>query len=374
MAALARSLPLDLLEIASALVEIPSVSRHESAIADLIEQHLMGRAGLSVVRIGDNVIARTEHGFGVRVLLGGHLDTVPPFGGSPVGSRLEGERLFGLGATDMKGGLAVLLDLACRAGRATASGTALAGSDLTVVFYVREEVDRAESGLLEIFAERPDLLKADVAILAEPTGGRVEAGCQGTLRARVTLTGERAHTARPWMGKNAIHRLGPLLAIVTSYKERRPVLDGISYRESLQAVRVSGGVAGNVVPDHVELTINYRFAPDRTPEQAFSDLEELLVPALMQEEGDRVMLEDAAAGALPNLDHPVIAQLVRSSGKDASAKLGWTDVSFFAVQGVPATNFGPGDPTLAHTRDERVSRAELEEVRSVFSEVLGFQL
>jgi succinyl-diaminopimelate desuccinylase len=211
-----------------------------------------------------------------------------------------------------------------------------------------------------LWAERPDVLRADAAILAEPTGGRVEAGCQGTVRVAVTLTGVRAHTARPWMGVNAVHRLAPLVTIVAGYEERRPVIDGCEYRESLQSVGVEGSVAPNVVPDRARLVLNHRFAPDRGVDEAVASLRELLGPALDTAGGDTIEVESVAGPAPPALDHPLLAGLVERSGMAPRAKLGWTDVAFFSALGVPATNFGPGDPVLAHTATERVARGELD--------------
>jgi succinyl-diaminopimelate desuccinylase len=282
------------------------------------------------------------------VLLAGHTDTVPASGNEA--AVIEGDRLFGVGASDMKGGLAVMVDLA--------STETTPAVDVTYVFYAREEIAASESGLLELIARRPDLLEGDVAVLGEPTGGWIEAGCQGTLRARVTLRGARAHTARPWTGVNAIHRVGPVLSAVAGFEERRPVLAGCDYREALQAVRIAGGVAGNVVPDEVELTLNHRFAPDRTVDEALASVEALLAPHLGPD--DTLVVDDAAAGAPPGLDHPLLAALARRSGLAVRGKLGWTDVARFAERGVPALNLGPGDPEVAHQAGEYLERAPLE--------------
>jgi succinyl-diaminopimelate desuccinylase len=250
----------------------------------------------------------------------------------------------------MKGGLAVMVELAL--------GVPEPAVDVTYVFYAREEIAAKESGLEELFVERPDLLVGDVAILGEPTDGEVEAGCQGTLRLAVTLAGARAHSARPWMGRNAIHRLGPLLDFLAAHEPRQPVLGGLQFREALQAVLVDGGVAANVVPDSVTLTLNHRFAPDRTPAEAEQVVRDLLAPFL--EEGDVVELVDASPGAAPALDHPLLAALVERNGLGVRAKLGWTDVARFAARGVPAVNLGAGDSTLAHHLDERVDGDRLD--------------
>ena len=355
----------DLLAATAALIEIPSPSHEESALADHIEAELRDGGRLEVHRIGDNVIARSvdDRSTGVlrpRVLLAGHLDTVPANGNER--PRIEGDVLHGLGAADMKGGLAVMLDLA-----ATLHEPSV---DVTYLFYVCEEVDSRHSGLLEIERERADLLDADVAILGEPTSSRVEAGCQGNLRAAVRLGGRRAHTARPWMGRNAIHRLAPILAAVDSWTVREPVIDGCRYREALQAVAVEGGVAANVVPDEARLTLNHRFAPDRDAAAAFAALRDVLDP-LLDPNTDSIELVASAEGAPPGLGHPVLADLVRGSGTDPKAKLGWTDVSFFWRRGTPATNFGPGDPELAHTAAERVDRADLDHARATLRALLS---
>jgi len=243
--------------------------------------------------------------------------------------------------------------------------------DVSYVFYVCEEVERQHNGLSHLFSVRPGLLAGDAAILAEPTGARVEAGCQGTLRLEVTLGGRRAHTARPWMGVNAIHRLGRVLALVDSFQGRQPEIDGCQYREALQAVGVRGGVAANVVPDSASVVLNHRFAPDRDADAAEALLRELLSPALDASLGDKVVRVDAAPPAPPGLDHPLLSTLVTASGQVPRAKLGWTDVAFFAEHGIPATNFGPGDPAVAHTAEERVERADIEAVHRVLSGLLA---
>jgi len=340
----------DLLAATAVLVDVASPSRSEGPIVDIVEARLRAAEHLEVTRVGDNVVARTALGRPWRLVLAGHTDTVPADGNET--ARLEGDRLHGLGAADMKGGLAVMLDLAL-----TVTEPAV---DCTYVFYAREEVAAAESGLGELFEVRPDLLVGDAAVLGEPTDGALEAGCQGTMRLRVTLVGARAHTARPWMGRNAIHRLGGLLNELDAYQERRPVIDGCQFREALQAVSVDGGVAGNVVPDRVALVINHRFAPDRTPVEAEAHVRSVLGGWL--EEGDQVEVVEVVAGAAPAHTHPLISTLVARNHLEVRAKLGWTDVARFAARGVPAANLGPGDSTLAHTPDEHLDRGPLEAV------------
>ena len=349
----------DLLALTAELVDIPSVSFDEAAITDVLEARLRAVPWLAVDRVGDNLVARTSLGREHRLLLVGHTDTVPPNGNER--ARVDGDVLWGLGSADMKGGIAVLVDLA-----ETVPEPAV---DVSYVFYACEEIAAAHSGLGRLAAERPDLLEGDAAILGEPTGGVVEAGCQGTMRLDVTLRGARAHTARPWMGRNAIHRMGRLLAVVDAYEERRPVLDGCEYREALQAVRVEGGVAGNVVPDVATVTLNHRFAPDRSAAEAEASVRALLDDVL--EDGDELVLVEVAEGAHPGLSNPLLRALIDRHGLEVRAKLGWTDVARFAALGVPACNLGPGEATLAHTAQERVERASLERARQALGDILA---
>lgn len=340
----------DLLALTAELVDIPSESRHEGPLADHVEAVLRGVDGLAVVRVGDNVVARTQLGRAHRVVLAGHTDTVPANGNGE--ARIDGDVCWGVGTADMKSGLAVMLDLARTVTQPVV--------DVTWIFYAREEIAAEHSGLLELQQERPDLLAGDVAILGEPTGGEVEAGCQGTMRLEVTLRGARAHTARPWMGRNAIHRLGDLLVTLDRHEGRRPVVGGCEYREALGAVRVEGGVAGNVVPDEARLLLNHRFAPDRSPDAAAAHVVEVLAPHL--EPDDVVEVVEVAPAARPAVDHPLVAAMVEREGLAVGAKLGWTDVARFSELGIPAINLGPGDATLAHTAGERVERRAIERV------------
>ncbi len=349
----------DLLARTAELVDIASVSHHEQALADHVQARLAARPGLAVERVGDNVVARTALGRPWRLVLAGHLDTVPANGNAA--SRIQGDVVWGLGASDMKAGLAIFLELAEHVDEPAV--------DLTYVFYAGEEVEARFSGLGHLAAVRPELLAGDAAILGEPTGAVIEAGCQGTMRLVLELAGRRAHAARPWMGVNAVHRLGPVLALAAGYDGRRPVLDGCEFAETLQAVAVEGGVAGNVVPDRARLTLNHRFAPDRTPRQAETDLGELLAPVLGPD--DRLEVVDVAAGARPALDHPLLQALLHRSGLVVRAKLGWTDVARFASLGIPACNLGPGDPTLAHHPDERVERSALEATYAALVDLVG---
>jgi len=348
----------DLFALTAALVDIPSESHNEAEITDVIEAELTPLTHLAVARIGHNIVARTELGRERRIVLGGHTDTVPANGNDR--ARVDGDVLWGLGTSDMKGGVAIILDLARQV---TAPAV-----DVTYVLYACEEVGIEDNGLREIAAERPDLLEADVALLGEPTDGAVEAGCQGTLRMKLVLAGERAHTARAWMGKNAIHRLGDVLDVLRSYTPRRPVISGCRYHEAMQAVSVDGGVAGNVVPDRVELVVNHRFAPDRTPEAAEAHVREVLGSVLGR--SDTMELTDMSPPASPGLDDPLLQALVSRNSLEIRAKLGWTDVAFFAERGVPASNFGPGDATLAHTAQEHLHRDSLELTYAALEDLL----
>jgi len=348
-----------MLGLATALVAIPSLSHHEELLADAVETALHLCPWLSVERIGHNVVARTELGRRQRLIVAGHLDTVPPSGGNDE-PRVEGDVLFGLGAADMKGGLATFLHLAGSIPDPTV--------DVTWCFYACEEVEQRHNGLRHLWEVRPDLLAGDAAILGEPTGGLVEAGCQGTLRIRLVLAGARAHTARPFAGRNAIHRLAPLLTAIAAYEGRRPVLDGCEYAEQLQVVSVEGGVAANVVPDEATVVLNHRFAPDRDAGEAEAALHALLDPHL--EPGDTWERVDASAGAPPALDHPLLGALVAATGAAPRAKVGWTDVATFWAHGIPAANFGPADPLLAHTSGEHVSAGELEAAAAVLDTLL----
>jgi succinyl-diaminopimelate desuccinylase len=348
----------DLLQLTAQLVDLPSVSYDERKIADWIEAELRRVPGLDVHRIGDNVVARTQLDRSHRIVLAGHTDTVPPNGNDR--ARIDGDRLYGLGSTDMKSGLAVMLEAA-----RTLPEPAV---DVTYVFYAREEIASAESGLRELFDEAPELLHGDLALLGEPTDGTLEAGCQGTMRLRVIFKGVRAHPARPWMGRNAIHRMAGLLGALASYESREPVIEGCRYREALLAVSVEGGIAGNVVPDRAELFINHRFAPDRTIADAEAHLRTFVAP--WTDEDDTVEVVDAAPAAAPGLSHPLLIGLVDRNKLEVRAKLGWTDVARFAEHGIPASNFGPGDAEIAHTAGEMVTRDQLDRVWAAVSGLL----
>jgi succinyl-diaminopimelate desuccinylase len=348
----------DPVDLTAALVDIFSVSGEEAAIAALVQASLEAQAPhLEVIRNGDAVLARTNLGRARRVILAGHLDTVPLNENLPV--RREGtgdeEVLHGLGTVDMKSGDAVFLHLAATLPEPR--------HDVTFIFYDNEEVEATRNGLGRIERELPEWLRADLAIVGEPSNAMIEAGCQGTMRIELRCTGKRAHTARAWMGENAIHALGEPLRRLEAYEARVVDIDGLTYHEGLQATKIGGGVAGNVVPDEALLTINHRFAPDRSPEDAEKHLREVF-------DGYEVSVVDVSPGALPGLSEPAAAELVRAAGGQAAAKLGWTDVARFAALGMPAVNFGPGNPTLAHTRQEHVAASEIRQVAKVLGDFL----
>ena len=349
----------DPVDLTAALIDIFSVSGEEATIASAVQAALETHAPhLEVIRNGDAVLARTNLGRESRVVLAGHLDTVPVNDNFP--SRREGsgddEVLHGLGSVDMKGGDAVFLHLAATLPEPK--------HDITFVFYDNEEVEAVKNGLGRIERELPEWLAGDLAIVGEPSNGVIEAGCQGTMRIELRFTGKRAHTARAWMGENAIHALAEPLRRLAEYAPRVVDIDGLTYREGLQATKIIGGVAGNVVPDEAVLTINHRFAPDRSSEQAETHLREVF-------DGFDVKVVDLSPGALPGLSAPAAAELVAAAGGRAAAKLGWTDVARFAALGMPAVNFGPGDPTLAHTQQENVRTAEIRQVTDVLRKFLG---
>jgi succinyl-diaminopimelate desuccinylase len=327
------------------LVDIPSVSGDEAAIAGAVEELLRGADHLEVRRHGNTLVARTGQGHPERVVLAGHLDTVPENRNLPC--RREDGHLVGLGTCDMKSGVAVALSLAVTMPRTN--------RDVTYLFYECEEVESERNGLTLLARNHPELLEADFAVLLEPSGGGVEAGCQGTLRARVSTRGDRAHSARSWLGHNAIHDAAGVLERLRGYQPRRPVIDGLQYHEGLNAVGIEGGVAGNVVPDECVVTVNHRFAPDRSEEEALAFVRELFAPY-------DVELVDSAPGALPGLSVPAAAAFVRSVGGEPRPKFGWTDVARFTGLGVPAVNYGPGDPVHAHRQDERVPIEQIEQV------------
>lgn len=337
------------------LVDTPSVSGSEGALADGIATGLAATE-LDVRRDGNAVVASTHLDRARRVLLAGHLDTVPIADNVP--STSDGRRIHGCGSSDMKSGVAVMLHLAATLGEP--------GCDVTYVFYDNEEVGAASNGLGRLARDHRDWLAADLALLLEPTNGAVEAGCQGTLRVRLDATGRRAHSARSWLGDDAIHRLTPALQALAGYRPRQVTIDGCTYREGLNAVAVSGGVAGNVIPDAASLTVNFRFAPDRSEQQALDHVHQVFAASELS-----VTMTDSSPGALPGVSQPAAADFIAAIGATPVAKYGWTDVARFAALGLPALNYGPGDPNLAHTREESVDIAAITSCAVALGDYLG---
>ncbi|WP_026448823.1 succinyl-diaminopimelate desuccinylase [Actinopolyspora mortivallis] len=349
----------DPVELTAALVDIPSVSGSEERLADAVERALRERAGgLEIARSGNAVLARTNLGRPSRVVLAGHLDTVPVNDNLPLSRTGSGEDevLHGCGTVDMKGGDAVMLHLAATLEEPR--------HDLTFVFYDCEEVSADRNGLNRIERDLPDWMDGGLAVVCEPSDASVQAGCQGTLRVEVRTEGRRAHSARAWMGSNAIHAAEPILRRLSEYEPRSPEVDGLRFHEGLQAVGISGGVAGNVVPDECVVTVNHRFAPDTSLEEAQRRVREIF-------HDFEVTVVDAARSAHPGLSQPATAELVEASGTEPVAKLGWTDVARFAARGMPAVNFGPGSPTLAHTREEHVAASQIRHCAGVLRRALG---
>jgi succinyl-diaminopimelate desuccinylase len=354
-------------DLTAALCDIASVSGEERALADAVEEALRTCSHLTVDRDGDSVVARTGHttsavdgasagrvasaadgapagraALAGRVVVAGHLDTVPIADNLP--TKRDGHIVWGRGTVDMKGGVAVMLRLAAHVTEPA--------RDVTYVFYDNEEVEAERNGLGRISRTRPEWLGGDFAVLMEPTSTGIEGGCNGTLRATITLTGKAAHSARWWMGSNAIHAAGPVLDRLRAYRPAEVEVDGLTYREGLNAVAIQGGIAGNVIPDRCAVSVNYRFAPDKTVQEAFQHVRNVF-------DGYDVELADSAPGARPGLGEPAAAEFVAAVGGEVRAKEGWTDVSRFSGLGMPAVNYGPGDPQLAHADDERVDVAEI---------------
>ncbi len=328
----------DVTSLTTALCDIESVSRDEALIAGAIESALAPLRHLEVSRHGNTVVARTSLGRAERVVLAGHIDTVPLTSPPNLPTTRLGDELVGRGTVDMKGGVAVQLRLAALLPEPN--------RDVTYVFYEGEEIDGEFNGLAHLAEQRPDLLAADFAVLLEPTNGGIEGGCKGSLRADVTATGVAAHSARPWNGTNAIHEGAAILNRLISYEAQTVHVEGLDYHEALQAVGIRGGIAGNVIPDRCVVTVNYRYAPDKDGDQAESHVREIF-------DGFDLEVMDNAPGARPGLTLPAAKAFVEALGLPVGPKEGWTDVARFSALEVAAVNFGPGDPNLAHTDHER---------------------
>ncbi len=350
-------LNVDTVQLTEDLVNIESVSGNEMAIADAIEAALAECKHLTVQRFGHTIVARTDLGRDERVVIAGHIDTVPLNDNLPARRDPDGDgNLHGLGTCDMKGGVAIALKLAATLPEPN--------RDITFVFYECEEVEAERNGLFLLSQSHPELLEADFAILMEPSDAVVEAGCQGTMRVDVLTRGERAHSARAWMGVNAIHGAAEVLARLNAYEPRTPVIDGLEYHEGLNAVFISGGVAGNVLPDECRVSVNYRFAPDRSEDEALAHMREVF-------DGFEIEVSDSAPSAMPGLSVPAAAAFIEAVGGTPNPKFGWTDVARFSTLGVPAVNFGPGDPHLAHKQEEFVPIAHIGAVEAKLRTWLG---
>jgi succinyl-diaminopimelate desuccinylase len=336
----------DVTTLTAAVCDIESVSQAEDALADAVESALRDLRHLEVIRDGNTVIARTMLGRPERVVLAGHLDTVPLAAEPNLPTRLVDGVLWGRGTVDMKGGVGVMLRIAAQVVEPT--------RDVTFIFYDCEEIDGRFNGLGRIGDTRPELLAADFAVLLEPTDGAIEGGCKGTLRVDVTTRGVAAHSARPWKGHNAIHDAAQVLSRLAAYEAEKIDVEGLVYNEALQAVGISGGIAGNVIPDRCTVTVNYRFAPDKDVEAAFGHVQLVF-------EGFECELRDAVPGARPGLHLPAAKAFVEALGLPVGPKEGWTDVARFSELGIPAVNYGPGDPNLAHMDDERCPVAQYEQ-------------
>jgi succinyl-diaminopimelate desuccinylase len=347
--------PLDLsassIDITRQICDIESVSGNEKELADAIVEALSGLGHLEIIRDGDTVVARTNLGRDRRAVIAGHIDTVPLNDNLPTRfETIDGiQYLWGRGTVDMKSGTAVQLKLA-----AELTDPAI---DITWMWYDHEEVSADLNGLGRLARNRPDLFEGDFAILGEPSNGVVEGGCNGNLRVEVRTYGLRAHSARGWIGENAIHKATPILDTLAAYQAREVEVDGLVYREGLNAVGISGGVAGNIIPDECMVHINYRFAPSRSSEDAIAHMHELF--------GDyEITVVDRADGARPGLDAPLAQEFLAAVGGVAKPKYGWTDVARFSAMGIPAVNYGPGDPLKAHADDERVAVDQITAVEA----------
>ena len=346
----------DVTSLTAAVCDIESVSQDEAPLADAIEAALRPLAHLEVTRDGNTVIARTSFGRAERVVLAGHIDTVPLTSVPNLPTRRVDGELWGRGTVDMKGGVGVMLRIAAQVTEPS--------RDLTFLFYECEEIDASFNGLARVADSSPELVTGDFAVLLEPTNGAIEGGCKGTLRVEIVTKGVAAHSARPWKGHNAIHDAGPVLTRLAAYEAETITVDGLDYHEALQAVGISGGIAGNVIPDRCTVTVNYRYAPDKNTEEAFAHVRQVF-------EGFDVTLSDAADGARPGLHLPAAKAFIDALGVTVNPKEGWTDVARFSALGIPAVNFGPGDPNLAHMDDERCPVEQYVEAEAALLRWLG---
>jgi succinyl-diaminopimelate desuccinylase len=337
----------DLVETVTWLVDIPSVTGEEARLRDAIAERLHD---MPQQMIADSLVVGAP-GDGAVILVG-HLDTVPLQG--DVGARVESDRLRGLGATDMKGGLAVMVHLI----------EALGPERVASVFYAGEEGPLAGNQLTRVLDEAPWLTRASAAVVLEPTDRAIEAGCQGVINANVIFSGQPAHSARPWLGENAITKAGGFLTFIGALEPEPHVVTGLEFLEVMSVTAAHGGVARNVIPGEFVMNVNYRFAPDRSHEDAVARLHEVCSGA------DRVEITDLAPAGSVDTDHPLFQTLIETTGAPVRAKQGWTDVAQLSSVGIAAVNFGPGEPSLAHKPGESVRVSDLDWAYESLLEVL----
>ena len=368
-----------------------SVSDDEGPLTDAVEAFLNKQQHLTVRRHGDTLVASTNFGRERRVILAGHLDTVPVIDNFPPRWLEPGDPLiredvaaghgrerviWGRGATDMKGSDAVMMYLA--------AALTDAKYDLTYVFYDHEEVAAEKNGLRKVVEAHPDWITGDFAIIGEPTNSGIEGGCNGTIRFDVVTHGVAAHSARAWMGENAIHKAADILNRLNAYEPATVNVDGLDYREGLNATLISGGKGTNVIPDECRVHVNYRFAPDKSLAEAkalmmgadagaeLGNGEHVATGGVF--EGYGIEMKDESPSARPGLNAPLAQDLVRlvkeRTGRDPLAKLGWTDVARFSQLGIPAVNLGAGDPLLAHKHDEQVPESDLTAMAAILTDWL----
>ncbi len=346
MASMKLNLLGDVAELTRALCDIQSVSGGEGEIADAIEQALKPFSHLTVLRDGNAIVAKTNLGRSQQVVIAGHIDTVPVADNLP--SKLmsfEREQvIWGRGAVDMKAGVAVMLKLAAE--------LTSPNFDVVWVFYDQEEVEASKNGLGRLVRNHPELITGSFAILCEPTSATIEGGCNGTMRIKISTSGVKAHSARPWMGSNAIHKLGGVLERLNEFHPQEIEVDGLVFKESLSAVGISGGIASNVIPDEASVTLNYRFAPSRSVADATENLRSIFPDFPFT-------VIDSAPGARPGMNSPEAQEFVGAVNASVNPKYGWTDVSRFSEMGIPAVNYGPGDPNKAHADDENVPVSQI---------------
>jgi succinyl-diaminopimelate desuccinylase len=311
------------------LIDLPSESRDEARIAAHIRELLPGSRDL-----GDTgVLAGPDD---ARVLLGGHLDTVPAQGNRP--GRRDAERVHGLGASDMKGALAVMVELVRD------------GAPFGALFFGREELPVTDSALTPLLARHP--LSPELVVMMEPTANAIHAGCLGNVNATWTFHGRAGHSARPWLADNAITRAAAGVTALAAHDPEPHDFDGLEFVEVASVTRIAGGIAGNVIPGEATAHVNFRYAPGRTPEEAEARLRELC-------DGHGELRIDANAPSGPVARGPLVSALISAGDLAVAPKQAWTPVAEFGMAGLPAVNFGPGDPPQAHTRDESVSVAAL---------------